>query len=70
MDQGLAKATAGSTAAKQPVKNADLWQALLAMPPSRTAIEWTWVKGHAGHPDNERCDRLASDAAMAAGARR
>ena len=53
------------TAAKQPVKNADLWQALLAAAkPHR--IEWLWVKGHAGHPDNERADKLASDAAMAA----
>jgi ribonuclease HI len=56
------------TAAKQPVKNADLWQALLdAAKPHR--IEWTWVKGHAGHPDNERADRLASDAALQAGRR-
>jgi ribonuclease HI len=54
------------TAAKQPVKNADLWQALLdAAKPHR--IEWVWVKGHAGHPDNERADKLASDAAVAAG---
>ena len=53
------------TAAKQPVKNADLWQALLAAAkPHR--IEWLWVKGHAGHPDNERADKLASDAAIAA----
>jgi ribonuclease HI len=53
------------TAAKQPVKNADLWQRLLAAAkPHR--IEWTWVKGHAGHPDNERADQLASDAAHAA----
>ncbi|KQN40309.1 ribonuclease HI [Sphingomonas sp. Leaf407] len=52
------------TAAKQPVKNAELWQALLAAAkPHR--IEWTWVKGHAGHPDNERADKLASDAAVA-----
>lgn len=50
------------TAARQPVKNADLWQHLLAAAkPHR--IEWLWVKGHAGHPDNERADRLASDAA-------
>ena len=50
------------TAAKQPVKNADLWQELLiAIKPHR--IDWTWVKGHAGDPDNERADRLASDAA-------
>ena len=52
------------TAARQPVKNAELWQALLAAAkPHR--IEWVWVKGHAGHPDNERADKLASDAAVA-----
>lgn len=56
------------TADKKPVKNADLWQALwAAAKPHR--IEWEWVKGHAGHPDNERADRLASDAAIAAGGR-
>ena len=56
------------TAAKQPVKNAELWQALLdAAKPHR--IDWVWVKGHAGHPDNERCDRLASDAAVLASRR-
>ena len=54
------------TADKKPVKNAELWQALLAAAkPHR--VEWTWVKGHAGHPENERADRLASDAAVAAG---
>jgi ribonuclease HI len=53
------------TADKKPVKNADLWMALLeAAAPHR--IEWQWVKGHAGHPDNERADKLASDAAMRA----
>jgi ribonuclease HI len=52
------------TADKKPVKNADLWQQLLAASkPHR--VEWVWVKGHAGHPDNERADRLASDAALA-----
>lgn len=52
------------TADKKPVKNADLWQALwAAAKPHR--IDWVWVKGHAGHPDNERADRLASDAAVA-----
>ncbi|MDJ0278599.1 ribonuclease HI [Sphingomonas sp. 2R-10] len=52
------------TAARQPVKNAELWQDLLAAAkPHR--IEWVWVKGHAGHPDNERADKLASDAAVA-----
>jgi ribonuclease HI len=54
------------TADKKLVKNADLWQALLdAAKPHR--IEWVWVKGHAGHPENERADRLASDAAIAVG---
>ena len=53
-------------AAKKPVANADLWQELVAAAkPHR--IEWIWVKGHDGHPENERADRLASDAAVAAG---
>jgi len=53
------------TAAKKPVLNADLWQDLYeAARPHR--IEWIWVKGHDGHPENERADRLASDAALAA----
>ncbi|ATY32199.1 ribonuclease HI [Sphingomonas psychrotolerans] len=52
------------TADKKPVKNAELWQELLAASkPHR--VEWVWVKGHAGHPDNERADKLASDAALA-----
>ncbi len=52
------------TAARQPVKNADLWQALIdAAAPHR--IEWVWVKGHAGHLENARADKLASDAADA-----
>jgi ribonuclease HI len=52
------------TSDKKPVKNADLWQELLAASkPHR--VEWVWVKGHAGHPDNERADKLASDAALA-----
>ena len=53
------------TADKKPVKNADLWQALIDAA-ARHRIEWVWVKGHAGHPDNERADTLASDAAQAA----
>ena len=56
------------TAAKQPVKNADMWQALVEAI-ARHRIAWEWVKGHAGHPDNEHADRLASDAAIAAGKR-
>ena len=52
------------TADKKPVKNAELWQALLeATKPHR--IEWHWVKGHAGHPENERADELASAEAEA-----
>jgi ribonuclease HI len=51
--------------ARQPVLNADLWQELwLATRPHR--IDWIWVKGHDGHPENERADRLASEAALAA----
>jgi ribonuclease HI len=53
------------TADKKPVKNADLWQALEAAT-ARHEVEWRWVKGHAGHPENERADKLASDAALAA----
>lgn len=47
---------------KKPVKNVDLWQRLLkAMEPHR--VTFHWVKGHDGHPENERCDRLATTAA-------
>ena len=53
------------TADRKPVKNAELWQELFAAT-QRHEIEWIWVKGHAGHPDNERADKLASDAALAA----
>jgi ribonuclease HI len=42
----------------QPVKNADLWRQLLDLT-SEHDVEWRWVRGHAGNPDNERCDRLA-----------
>lgn len=56
------------TASRQPVKNADLWQALIEAT-ARHKIDWRWVKGHAGHPDNERADRLASDAALKHGRR-
>ncbi|MEM1264734.1 MAG: ribonuclease HI [Pseudomonadota bacterium] len=51
------------TAAKKEVKNADLWQALDASV-ARHSVIWEWVKGHAGHPENERADALAR-AAMA-----
>lgn len=50
------------TAGKKPVKNVDLWERLLrAMEPHRVTFQW--VKGHDGHPENERCDRLATTAA-------
>ncbi|MGI3166614.1 ribonuclease HI [Pseudooceanicola sp. 200-1SW] len=46
------------TAAKKPVKNAELWQALDEAA-KRHQVTWKWVKGHAGHPENERADALA-----------
>ncbi|MFK8041142.1 ribonuclease HI [Congregibacter sp.] len=49
------------TAAKKPVANADLWQRLEAEC-QRHTIEWEWVKGHSGHPGNERADALANKA--------
>ena len=50
------------TAAGEPVKNKDLWERLAAAN-TRHQVQWRWVKGHAGHPDNERVDRLARNAA-------
>ena len=49
------------TAAKQPVKNQDLWEQLDALAMTHQ-ITWHWVRGHAGHPDNERADKLATEA--------
>jgi len=50
------------TSTKKPVKNPDLWLRLLkAKEPHR--VRFTWVKGHDGHPENERCDKLATTAA-------
>jgi ribonuclease HI len=46
------------TAAKKPVKNAELWQ-MLDEAQARHDVTWEWVKGHAGHPENERADELA-----------
>jgi ribonuclease HI len=48
------------TANKKPVKNADLWQSLDEAT-NRHNVSWHWVKGHAGHPENERADELARD---------
>ena len=55
------KANGWRTAAKKPVKNQDLWQKLDAEC-ARHQVEWCWVKGHAGHPGNERADSLANTA--------
>lgn len=46
------------TATKKPVKNEDLWRRLDEAA-ARHQVTWTWVKGHAGHPENERADALA-----------
>ncbi|WP_342617248.1 ribonuclease HI [Rhodoferax sp. GW822-FHT02A01] len=55
------KAKGWKTAAKQPVKNVDLWQRLDALvSTSGHTIDWRWVKGHAGDPGNERADALAN----------
>ena len=48
------------TAARKPVKNAELWQRLDAAQ-ARHSVKWEWVKGHAGHPENERADELARE---------
>lgn len=55
------KRSGWKTADKKPVKNVDLWQALLAAAEPH-AVEWRWIKGHAGHPENERADALARGA--------
>lgn len=52
------------TAAKKPVLNDDLWRELIAQA-ARHQVRWHWVRGHDGHVENERVDRLASDAADA-----
>jgi ribonuclease HI len=50
--------TGWRTAAKQPVQNADLWQALLEQTQVHR-VTWLWVRGHSGHPENDRVDALA-----------
>lgn len=49
------------TAARKPIKNEDLWQRLDAIS-GKHRIEWRWIRGHSGHPENERADRLANEA--------
>lgn len=62
--QGITEWMAGwvrrgwKTAGGDPVKNRDLWERLHAAS-ARHAVDWRWVKGHAGHPENERVDQLA-----------
>jgi ribonuclease HI len=53
------KARGWKTADRKPVKNDDLWRTLDALV-ARHAVEWRWVRGHAGHPENERADALAN----------
>lgn len=50
------------TKSRKPVKNVDLWQQLDALC-RQHEVEWEWTKGHAGHPENEQCDRLAESLA-------
>lgn len=52
------KARGWKTAAKEPVKNADLWRELDRLA-ALHELDWCWVRGHAGHPENERADELA-----------
>jgi ribonuclease HI len=53
------KARGWKTSTKEPVKNEDLWKALDAAQ-QQHAVEWRWVRGHNGHPGNERADVLAN----------
>jgi len=53
------KARGWTTAARQPVKNVDLWQRLDALS-RQHRVDWRWVRGHAGDPGNERADQLAN----------
>lgn len=53
------------TAAKEPVKNADLWRELDEVA-QRHDVSWHWVRGHAGHPENERADALANKGVLLA----
>jgi ribonuclease HI len=60
------RARGWKTAAKKPVKNQDLWRRLEAAR-ERHEVTWLWIKGHAGHPENERADALARAAIEALG---
>ena len=60
--QGWAK-KGWKTASRQPVKNKGLWQKLMALEKTHKIV-WKWVRGHSGHPENERCDELANEALL------
>jgi ribonuclease HI len=51
------------TSGKKPVKNRELWQELYRLSTPHK-IDWIWIRGHTGHTENERCDRLANSAAL------
>lgn len=55
------KARGWKTSSRTPVKNADLWQ-MLEIEAARHAVDWRWIKGHAGHEGNEIADQLANQA--------
>lgn len=55
------RANGWKTAQRQPVKNQDLWIALDALAAGHQ-VQWCWVKGHSGHPENERADAIANSA--------
>ena len=65
-EKELSQGYGWKNAQKQPVKNDDLWKRLLAAKKPHD-VTFVWVKGHAGHPENERCDELATTAADGAG---
>lgn len=54
------------TANKKPVKNQELWERLISLS-KKHRLSWVWIKGHAGHPENERCDQLAVEARLKIG---
>lgn len=58
------KARGWVTSKREPVKNAELWRRLESATRPH-AVEWRWLRGHAGHPENERCDELAVAASRA-----
>ena len=65
------KARGWRTSTKAPVKNVDLWQRLDTLVSSAGhQIDWRWVRGHTGHPDNERADQLANEGVRQALSRR